>query len=118
MDRFRRFAALAVALGFAGPTVARGTIAGADRYIVLGNGEKIGTLVAERTGRRVRIDFRIDDNGRGPKLREELTLDASGRPTTRASGRSACTRAPRWRLRAASSLRCPRARCAPRGCAR
>ncbi|HET9597484.1 MAG TPA: amidohydrolase family protein [Anaeromyxobacteraceae bacterium] len=81
MDRFRRFAALAVALGFAGPTVARGTIAGADRYIVLGNGEKIGTLVAERTGRRVRIDFRIDDNGRGPKLREELTLDASGRPT-------------------------------------
>ncbi|HZA49449.1 MAG TPA: amidohydrolase family protein [Myxococcaceae bacterium] len=50
------------------------------KYVALSNREQIGTLDATVTGRKVAIDWRIDDNGRGPKLKERIELGASGLP--------------------------------------
>jgi hypothetical protein len=50
------------------------------KYVVLANGEKIGTLVASSSGNKVDIDWRIDDNGRGPKIKERVELGPKGLP--------------------------------------
>lgn len=39
----------------------------------------MGFLVAEQRGDQVLIEYHVDNNGRGPKWREALRLDASGR---------------------------------------
>ena len=39
---------------------------------------RIGTLKAVTQGRAVTVDWRVDDNGRGPKVTEAITLDARG----------------------------------------
>ncbi|MFL5263696.1 MAG: hypothetical protein ACJ79L_14930, partial [Anaeromyxobacteraceae bacterium] len=52
-----------------------------ERFTVVANGEKIGFVHATRRGSDVEVDFQVDNNGRGPKLRERLTLGASGLPT-------------------------------------
>src|SRR5262245_55854263 len=51
-----------------------------QRFVYLTNDESVGAIVVQRTGDRIQIDYQIDDNGRGPKLRESLRLDAQGRP--------------------------------------
>lgn len=47
---------------------------------LLSNGENVGYVHAEIDGRQVSIDYWVDNNGRGPKIREQLTLDATGHP--------------------------------------
>lgn len=47
---------------------------------LLSNGEKVGHVHAQINGPRVSIDYWVDNNGRGPKIREQLTLDADGHP--------------------------------------
>ena len=69
------------ALTIASSSRAAADEAAIERYAVIQDGEKIGYVVAARRGSHVEIDFRIDDNGRGPKLKEQLTLDEHGRPT-------------------------------------
>ena len=51
-----------------------------DRLLVLSNGEVVGHVIAQRDGREVNIDYLVDNNGRGPKIRERLVLDARGYP--------------------------------------
>lgn len=51
-----------------------------ERYVIVSNGERVGHLNVSRTGTRVETDFLIDDNGRGPKIRETWTLGADGLP--------------------------------------
>ena len=51
-----------------------------ERLSDVSNGEIVGTLVATTTGNRVTVDYKVDDNGRGPKHREEIVLDAGGVP--------------------------------------
>jgi hypothetical protein len=50
--------------------------------LVTANG-RIGTLVVTTEGRTVDVDWRVDDNGRGPKIREHIVLGPSGLPTSR-----------------------------------
>ena len=57
-----------------------GAPAPAERYIVISNGERIGHLHVNRNGTRVDTDFLIDDNGRGPKIRETWRLGPDGLP--------------------------------------
>lgn len=54
--------------------------AATERFVILANNEKIGALVVAHQDRRVEIDYRIDDNGRGPKIQESLLLDTAGVP--------------------------------------
>jgi hypothetical protein len=53
-----------------------------ERYAVIAIGERIGTLAVTTTGRRVAIDWRVDQNGRGPKLKEKVELGPEGLPVS------------------------------------
>ncbi|MBM4394400.1 MAG: amidohydrolase family protein [Deltaproteobacteria bacterium] len=52
----------------------------ADRWALVTAAGRIGTLAATTDGARVEIDWRVDDNGRGPKIRERVDLAPGGRP--------------------------------------
>jgi hypothetical protein len=51
-----------------------------ERYVVDSNGERVGHLHVTRMGTTVETDFLIDDNGRGPKIRETWQLGPDGLP--------------------------------------
>ncbi|MBU1376219.1 MAG: amidohydrolase family protein [Alphaproteobacteria bacterium] len=53
-----------------------------EQLAVVANGEVVGRLSAETTGRQVRIDYRVSNNGRGAATQETVTLDAADRPIT------------------------------------
>ncbi|KQX25042.1 MULTISPECIES: amidohydrolase family protein [unclassified Sphingomonas] len=55
--------------------------AATETFSILSNGEKVGSVVVDSEGDRASVDYRIDNNGRGPKHREELTFGAGGIPT-------------------------------------
>jgi hypothetical protein len=52
-----------------------------DRFSVVANGETVGHIIATQDGPTVDIDYAVSDNGRGPKHKEHLVLDASGTPS-------------------------------------
>jgi hypothetical protein len=54
-----------------------------EEWAILTSTGPIGTLKAVTTGNTVDIDFRIDNNGRGPKITERVTTDAKGRIVVR-----------------------------------
>jgi hypothetical protein len=62
------------------PLAAGAAAPAAERYAFIANGERIGTLAVLTSGRRVEIDWKVDDNGRGPKIREKIELGADGLP--------------------------------------
>lgn len=78
---------LLLALGVAGGALAQTT----ERLSIMSNGEKVGAIVAVSDGPAVTVDYRVDNNGRGPKHREEIVLGADGIPT-------------RWQVRGSSLM--------------
>jgi imidazolonepropionase-like amidohydrolase len=62
------------------PVAAEAASTSTRKYVVLANRERIGTLDATVSGNRVEIDWRIDDNGRGPKIKEWIELGPAGLP--------------------------------------
>ncbi len=56
--------------------------AATERLSILSNGEKVGSVIVETEDSHATVDFRVDNNGRGPKHREELTFGADGIPTS------------------------------------
>lgn len=52
-----------------------------ERLSIVSNGEKVGTIVAVTDGVKVSVDYRVDNNGRGPKHREDIVLGQGGIPT-------------------------------------
>jgi hypothetical protein len=69
-------AGLAAVVGAAGP--ARG--ATTRNYAIISNGERVGKLEVVTSGKVVDIDWRIDDNGRGPTTKEHVELGQGGLP--------------------------------------
>ena len=61
--------------------------------LVTANG-RIGTLVVTSQGTSVDVDWRVDDNGRGPKIREHVVLGPNGLPTSRTIAGTATYGAP------------------------
>lgn len=51
-----------------------------EKLSIISNGEIIGSIEAVTTGNHVAVDFRIDDNGRGPKHHEDIVLGAGDMP--------------------------------------
>ena len=51
-----------------------------ERFSVVANGEIVGHLVSVQNGRSIDVDYAVSDNGRGPKHKEHLLLDAAGIP--------------------------------------
>src|SRR5436305_2088162 len=76
----RRGLVLALTLACAGLGGAFGARAETQGFVVVANGEKVGHLDATVTGRHVAVDYAVVNNGRGPKAREEIDLDATGMP--------------------------------------
>lgn len=52
-----------------------------ERLSIVSNGEIVGSVVGTTDGNRVTVDYHVDDNGRGPKHREEIVLGPGGIPT-------------------------------------
>lgn len=50
------------------------------RLSIVSNGEIVGYVAADRQGEKLTIDYHVDDNGRGPKHREELVVGSDGIP--------------------------------------
>ena len=61
-------------------TAAPETVPAVERYAFIASGSRIGTMVVSTAGARVSVDWRVDDNGRGPKLKEEIDLGSDGVP--------------------------------------
>lgn len=60
-----------------------------ERLSVVNNGEVVGTVVGTTDDNRTEVSYAVDDNGRGPKLREEIELGPNGIPVRwSATGRS------------------------------
>jgi len=53
-----------------------------ERLSIVANGETIGSVVAVSDGDRTIVDYRVDNNGRGPKHREEVIFGQGGVPTS------------------------------------
>ncbi|MFC4313063.1 amidohydrolase family protein [Steroidobacter flavus] len=51
-----------------------------ERYVAVVAEGQMGTLAVARAGERVDIDYRIDNNGRGPKVHESIRLGREGLP--------------------------------------
>jgi hypothetical protein len=51
-----------------------------QRYILITSSGTIGSLTVTESGRAVDTDYRVDDNGRGSKLREHIDLGPDGTP--------------------------------------
>jgi hypothetical protein len=62
-------------------TLARG--AAVDRFAFVTSTGRIGTLAVTTQGRTVEVDWRVDNNGRGPKIHEQIVLGPNGLPTSR-----------------------------------
>jgi len=50
------------------------------QYVALLNDEQVGTLDVSTAGKTVDVDWRIDENGRGPKIKEHIELGPGGLP--------------------------------------
>src|ERR1700753_2359785 len=72
---------LSVGAGLALSLAAAAAHAETQTFVAMAGGEKVGHLTAEVTGRHVAIDYAVVNNGRGPKAREQIDLDAAGFPT-------------------------------------
>jgi imidazolonepropionase-like amidohydrolase len=57
-----------------------GTPESTERLVVISNDERVGELTASLDDQTVLIDYAVDSNGRGPKIKERLVLDNDGYP--------------------------------------
>jgi imidazolonepropionase-like amidohydrolase len=55
--------------------------AATDEYSVISAKEKVGSLIATVDGASVDITYEVSNNGRGPKVREQLKMNDAGIPT-------------------------------------
>jgi imidazolonepropionase-like amidohydrolase len=55
--------------------------AATERYSVIFGEKNVGHLIADTQGARTTIDFDYKNNGRGPTMKEALTIGAGGLPT-------------------------------------
>ena len=75
MNLCRLVAACAVLL-FTVPAGAAAT----DDLVIVSNGEVVGHVKAEQEGDRVSVDYLVDNNGRGPRHREQIVIGPDGVP--------------------------------------
>jgi hypothetical protein len=76
----RRLALVAAALLAGGSTAAPAPES--ERLSIISNGENVGSIVAVTDGDHVTVDYRVDNNGRGPKHSEDIVLGPGGVPVS------------------------------------
>jgi imidazolonepropionase-like amidohydrolase len=61
---------------------AQGTAAAtSERYAVIIAGKPVGHLIVDRNGNEISVDYDFKNNGRGPTIKETITLGDAGVPT-------------------------------------
>jgi imidazolonepropionase-like amidohydrolase len=70
-----RYLLAVAAVALSGPALAE-----TSEYRVLMQGRDIGHFKIDRQGEAVTVDYDFKQNGRGPTIKEEIKLDASGAP--------------------------------------
>ncbi len=59
------------------------------RFVTISNSEEVGQLIVQRDGNTLNIDYRVDNNGRGPKLTEQIVFNENAIPISwRVNGQS------------------------------
>ncbi len=53
-----------------------------ERLVVVSAGEVVGHVIAVHDANSVNVDYMVDNNGRGPKIKEQITLDSRGYPVS------------------------------------
>ncbi|HEX7854881.1 MAG TPA: amidohydrolase family protein [Sphingobium sp.] len=53
-----------------------------ERLSIVSNGETVGSIVAVTEDDHLTVDYRVDNNGRGPKHREEIVMGPGGVPVS------------------------------------
>lgn len=76
--RLARVLLLALFAGSGTPALA----ASVERLAIVANGENVGSLAIATDGSHATVDYRVDNNGRGPKHVEDVTFGADGVPVT------------------------------------
>lgn len=84
---FLRLSGLLLAAGLAMHAGAQTT----EALSIVSNGETVGSIVAVNDGASISVDYRVDNNGRGPRHREQIVLGANAIPT-------------RWQVRGTSLM--------------
>lgn len=69
-----------LALGAALAATAPARAAAPETLSIVANGEVVGSVVATTEGNHIVVDYRVDENGRGPKHREDIVLGPGGMP--------------------------------------
>lgn len=53
-----------------------------EKLTILSIGEVVGTVSATTDGNRISVDYKVDNNGRGPKHHEDIVLSDAGVPVS------------------------------------
>lgn len=61
-------------------SISAAALAATERLSIVANGEQVGSVVIDTDGDRAVVDYKVDNNGRGPKHREELIFGPNGIP--------------------------------------
>ncbi|WP_454758281.1 hypothetical protein [Caulobacter segnis] len=56
--------------------------ASTERLSVVANGEIVGSVEAVTDGAKTSVDYKVDNNGRGPKHHEDIVLGKGGLPVS------------------------------------
>ena len=64
----------------AGAGIASSEAHATERFVVISNGEVVGGLEARHNGGHIDVSYHIEDNGRGPRTKEEIDLRPDGLP--------------------------------------
>jgi imidazolonepropionase-like amidohydrolase len=54
----------------------------ADELVIVANGETVGHVRSTREGDRISVDYLVDNNGRGPRHREEIVVGTRSVPVS------------------------------------
>jgi len=76
----RLWSLILVAVPLAAISARANSPSASEHMVMIANGEVVGTLDVKGTDDRIEVTYRVDNNGRGPRIDETLELDARGYP--------------------------------------
>ena len=77
--RVSGFILLIAAMLGCGPAMAQPVT---DELVIIQNNETVGHVRSTQEGNRIRVDYLVDSNGRGPRHTEEIVVGPNGIPTS------------------------------------
>ncbi|WP_206239912.1 amidohydrolase family protein [Novosphingobium terrae] len=85
VGRYRRAILLGAAMlacATGAPALATSAPMAEESFTIIQNGETVGSLTARHAAAGLHVSYRVDDNGRGPKLEEDIRLSPAAVPVS------------------------------------